>query len=353
MRSIDRYIGNSVLWSFFAVIFVLLGLDYILTFIEHIKRVNDNYSIYDLFKVLLFHLPHKFTEYMPIAALIGTLIGLGALASTSELIVIRAAGVPLWRIGVSAIKPLLLVSLLGVGVSEFVAPQAEQAANLIESLRKQRNNELILSGGVWLKSEQSFIYINAADAKGTLYNMEILTKKNNRLESIQRVKTASFQEDSQWLLHDVSSSYFFQDNVKSEYVSQKTWKMGFQPEHLFLAAQEIDALSLSQLLSYQEYLATQELDTSHYRLEFWTKILRPLATVALMVVALSSVFGPLRSSTMGGRVFSGVIMGIVFQNGLNLFGRMSLVADFSPMIGILIPIVICFVIGIIQLRRLR
>lgn len=353
MRHIDKYVGSSVLFSFLAVMLVLLGLDYILSFIEQVKRVNSNYSMLDLSQVLLLRLPSKLTEYIPIASLIGTLIGLGALANTSELTVIRAAGVPLWRIGFSAIKPLFIVSILGIATSEFISPVAEQKANLLESLRKQKNSEYVLSGGVWLRSEESFIYISAADANGTLYNMEVYSQEENTLKRTLKAQTATHQEDNKWLLEDVQTSSFLDKKIVSKNSPQEIWSMSFKPEHLFLAAQEIEALSLSQSLSYQDYLITQGLDTSHYQLDFWTKLLRPLATIALMLVALSSVFGPLRSSTMGGRIFSGVIIGIIFQNGLNLFGRVSLVAEFPPFLGILIPIALCFAIGIYQLKKLR
>lgn len=353
MKRLDKYIGSSVIWSFFAVSFVLLGLDYLLAFIDQIKKTNDYYTLSNLASVLLYHLPSKFTEYIPIASLIGTLIGLGALASTSELTVIRAAGVPLWRIGFAAVKPLLIIALIGVGISEFVAPPAEQKANLITSLRWQKNNDYVVNGGAWLRSEKSFIYINAATQDGTLYNIEIYNQNNHTLESAIKANTAKHLEGNKWLLKNVSSSVFYPDHIDSEYLPQKIINISFKPEHLFLAAQNTDSLSLSQLLIYQRYLRQQDLDTSRYQLEFWTKILRPVATIALMIVALSSVFGPLRSSTMGGRIFSGVIIGIIFQNGLNLFGRMSLVAHFSPILGILIPIGICLVFGLIQLRRLK
>ena len=161
MKQLDSYIGKGVIWAFFAVAFVLLGLDYALTFIDQVKRINEFYTITNLLEVLLLRLPGKFAEYIPIASLIGTLVGLGALASTSELTVIRAAGIPLWRIGWSAIKPILIISLLGVGISEFVAPDADQKADLIEKLRKQRASDNIISGGVWLRSDMNYIYMCA------------------------------------------------------------------------------------------------------------------------------------------------------------------------------------------------
>ncbi|EAQ64220.1 permease YjgP/YjgQ [Marinomonas sp. MED121] len=353
MKQLDSYIGKGVVWAFFAVVFILLGLDYVLTFIEQVKRISEFYTISNLLEVLLLRLPSKFAEYIPIASLIGTLVGLGALASTSELTVIRAAGIPIWRIGWSAIKPILIISLIGVGISEFIAPNADQRANLIENLKKQQTSDNIISGGVWIRSEEKYIFIGAADQKGTLYNVKVFNSKNQTLQSTQIAKTAQYKTADEWTLNQVTNTQFLADKIESNNTNFESLTMTFKPEHLYLATQEPEALSLSQSISYQNYLEGQDLNTSRYELEFWTKALRPVASIALVLIALSSVFGPLRSSTMGSRIFSGVMIGIIFQNGLNLFGRMSLAADFSPLLGVLIPIAICLAIGTLQLKRAK
>ncbi|MEO9275133.1 LPS export ABC transporter permease LptG [Marinomonas sp. 5E14-1] len=351
MNKIDKYISSSVLWSFLIVSLVLLGLDFTITFIEQIKKVNESYTIQSLLQVMTLRLPGKFAEYIPIASLIGTLIGLGSLASTSELTVMRAAGMPIWRIGLSACQPILFISLLGIGISEFVAPAAEQKANLITKVEDQKNGEFSLSGGVWLKADNNFVYIDAADSEGKLYGVQIFSPNDQQLSHIITAESAQHIEDSTWQLNSVMETTFYPDHIDSKSLIQNTWTINIQPEHLFLASQDPEALSLSQLVSYQKYLSLQKLDSSQYELQFWMTALRPLASLALVLVALSSVFGPLRSSTMGGRIFSGVLIGIAFQNGLNLFGRMSVAVDFPPIFGVSIPILICFLAGVILIRR--
>jgi len=71
MKQLDSYIGKGVVWSFFAVAFVLLGLDYALTFIEQVKKINEFYTISNLLEVLVLRLPGKFSEYIPIASRAG------------------------------------------------------------------------------------------------------------------------------------------------------------------------------------------------------------------------------------------------------------------------------------------
>ena len=353
MKLIDRYIGSSVLWGFLIVVFVLLGLDYTLTFIDQVKKVSADYPIQSLLQVLLYRLPGRFAEYIPISSLIGTLVGLGAMAASSELTVMRAAGVPIWRIGVSALQPILIISGVGLWISEYVAPIAEQKADLMEKLQDQQSNLFSLTGGVWVRADESYVYINAADADGILYGVQIFSPEEHALKSIQKAAKATHLENNSWQLENVVTTQFLADQVQTSTAATQEWPVSLKPKHLFLATQEPEALSLSQSLEYRQYLLEQQLNSARYELEFWTKILRPIAAITLVIVALSSVFGPLRSSTMGGRVFSGVMIGLLFQTGLNLFGKMSLAVGFSPLLGVSIPIILCLGIGLLLMRRAR
>lgn len=340
-----------MLWGFLIVIIVLLGLDFTLTFIEQIKSVNDRYTLSSLLQVILYRIPSKLAEYIPVSSLIGALIGLGTLAAASELTVMRAAGMSIWRIGFAACQPILLVSLLGVGISEFVAPIASQKANLIEKFQDQESGTFSLTGGVWLKADKNFIYIDAADSSGKLYNIQIFSPDGQRLTSIQTAASAQHIAGSTWQLNDVTNTLFLDNRIEKNSMAHAEWNVSIKPEYLFIAAQEPRALSLSQLHDYKSYLKQQKLDSSQYELEFWITALRPIASLALVLVALSSVFGPLRSSTMGSRIFSGVIIGLAFQNALTIFGRMSVAVDFPPLIGVSIPIIICLIAGIVLVRR--
>lgn len=353
MNKLDRYVGMTVFWSFLIVAFILLGLDFALTFIDQLKRVNDNYRFNDLLQVLLLRSPGKFAEYIPISALIGALVGLGSMASNSELTVMRAAGLSIWRIGLSALQPVIIIAFFGLWISEYVAPDAEQKADLIEKLQNQKANKFSLTGGVWIRVDDNFVYINAADNDGVLYGIKIYTPDEHKLSSIMTAKNARHINDEEWQLENITITHFLANSVTTEKRTTLPWKVSLQPEHLFLATQEAKSLSLRQSLVYQEYLNEQKLDASRYSFEFWNKALRPLASIALVIIALSTVFGSLRSSTMGGRIFVGVLIGIGFHNGLHLFGKMSLILNISPFYGVSVPILITLFIGMSLINRFR
>ena len=63
------------------------------------------------------------------------------------------------------------------------------------------------------------------------------------------------------------------------------------------------------------------------------------------------LFGPLRSVTLGQRVFTGVLVGFVFRIAQDLLGPSSLVFGFSPLLAVVVPAGICALAGFFLLRR--
>ena len=67
-------------------------------------------------------LPAVVFQLLPIAALLGSLLGLGMLASRSELIVLRAAGMSPAGIARAVLVTGLVFAVVGGLLGEFVAP---------------------------------------------------------------------------------------------------------------------------------------------------------------------------------------------------------------------------------------
>ena len=112
-------------------------------------------------------------------------------------------------------------------------------------------------------------------------------------------------------------------------------------------------LSIRNLYYYINYLRNQNVANNDYSLSFWRKTLEPLATASLVLIAISFIFGPLRSVTMGQRVFTGVIFGVSFAILQRLLGPSSIVFGFSPLFAVLIPIILCAAFGVYLLNKAR
>ena len=128
MVKLDRYIGSSVFMAIIAVLAIILGLATLFAFIDEMGDVSDTYTLVDVLGFVVLTAPRRLYEMLPMAALIGCLIGLGSLASSSELTVMRAAGVSIGRIVWAVMKPMLVLMLAGVLIGEYVAPATESMA---------------------------------------------------------------------------------------------------------------------------------------------------------------------------------------------------------------------------------
>ena len=130
MRKLDRYIIANVAAAMLLVLLVVLSLDLVFSFIAELEELKNDYQVAEAIMFVITTLPRRIYDYLPLAAFIGSLIGLGALANNSELTVIRAAGVSTRRIVWSAMKPAIAIVIVGLLLGEYVAPYTEKIAQI-------------------------------------------------------------------------------------------------------------------------------------------------------------------------------------------------------------------------------
>ena len=134
MVKLDRYIGKSVLLAILAVSGIIVGLASLFAFIDEVKNLSSSYTMADVFSFVMLTAPRRLYDMLPVAALIGCLIGLGSLASNSELTIMRAAGVSTGRIVWAVMKPMLVLMLAGILIGEYLAPATESVAQANRAL---------------------------------------------------------------------------------------------------------------------------------------------------------------------------------------------------------------------------
>jgi lipopolysaccharide export system permease protein len=352
MRKLNRYVSRSVAMAIGMVLLVLMSLDLIVSFIDQLASVRDNYTMAEALIYIGFTLPRRIYEYLPFATLIGCLVGLGILASSSELVIMRAAGVSVARICWMVLKPVLWFIALGILLAEYVTPYTDQMAESRRALALDRRAPQH-EQGLWNREGDEFMHFNAVLPTGILYGIT-----RYRFDDEQQLREASFSrqaiyQNGYWQEEDVATTYFEAQGLRSDYQLISRWDTHLTPALLNIVALPPDSLSIRSLFYYVNYLDTQNLDAGDYSLALWQKVLQPLATASLVLIAISFIFGPLRSVTMGQRIFTGVVFGIVFRLTQELLGPSSLVFGFPPLIAVIIPIALCFALGGYLLSRAR
>ncbi|VVN69934.1 LPS export ABC transporter permease LptG [Pseudomonas fluorescens] len=351
MDKLDRYIGSSVFLAIVAVLGIILGLASLFAFIDEMGDVSDTYTLLDVLSFVLLTAPRRVYDMLPMAALIGCLIGLGSLASASELTIMRAAGVSIGRIVWAVMKPMLVLMLAGVLVGEYVAPATENIAQANRSLAQGGGEAQSAKHGLWHRQGDEFIHVNSVQPNGLLYGVTRYRFDDQRhLLSSSFAKRATFNEDH-WMLTEVTTTLFHDGRTEVVPLPEERWEVALSPQLLSTVVMAPESLSISGLWGYIHYLADQGLNNGRYWLAFWVKVLQPLVTAALVLMAISFIFGPLRSVTLGQRVFTGVLVGFTFRIAQDLLGPSSLVFGFSPLFAVLVPAGICALAGVWLLRR--
>ncbi|MES2819338.1 MAG: LPS export ABC transporter permease LptG [Pseudomonadota bacterium] len=351
MVKLDRYIGSQVLLAILSVLGIIVGLALLFAFIDEMGDVDESYSLGEASYYVLLTLPRRIYEMLPMAALIGCLIGLGALASSSELTIMRAAGVSLARIVWAVMKPMLALLLVGILIGEYLAPWSENQAHASRAMAQGGGEAQSAKRGLWHRQGEEFVHINAVQPNGVLFGVtRYRIDEQRQMQSSSFARRAQYQGDH-WLLEDVATTHFRERKTEVVKSPSERWDIKLNPQLLGTVVLEPEALSVTGLWRYIHYLAEQGLNNGRYWLAFWTKVLQPLVTAALVLLAISFVFGPLRSVTLGQRVFTGVLVGFVFKITQDLLGPSSLVFGFSPLFAVLVPAGICMLAGVLLLRR--
>jgi lipopolysaccharide export system permease protein len=351
MVKLDRYIASNVFFAILAVLGIIVGLSLLFAYIDELGDISATYGLLDAAIWVMFTVPRRIYEMLPMAALIGCLIGLGNLASNSELTIMRAAGVSIGRIVWAVMKPMLVLMLLGILIGEYAAPWSENQAQSNRAMAQGGGEAQSSKHGLWHRQGNEYVHINAVQPNGVLFGVTRYQFDSQRnLLSASFARRALYQGDH-WQLEDVATTLMQDTSTQVVNTPSERWSVELSPQLLGTVVLDPEALSVTGLWSYTHYLADQGLSNGRYWLAFWNKVLQPLLTAALVLMAISFIFGPLRSVTLGQRVFTGVLVGFVFKIAQDLLGPSSLVFGFPPLLAVLIPSAICGVAGLILLRR--
>ncbi|MCO7188127.1 MULTISPECIES: LPS export ABC transporter permease LptG [unclassified Pseudoalteromonas] len=354
MKTLDWYLGRSILQTTGFALLVFVGINTLIKFIEQLRSVGrGTYEVMDALLFTLYSMPSDIVVFFPMAALIGGLTGLGALASSSELVVMQAAGMSRLQIIGSVMKSAIVLALCMMALGEWGAPQAEQTA-------KQLRNQAINGGevfeaqqGVWAKDGSNFINIANIEKSGNLQNINIYHFDDDlNLLKITRAKSGTATDEG-WQLRAIEEVLIEEEQIRTEYAQTLVYASQLTLDRLDVASVEPDALSFSGLWSYLQYLEQNEQDTSNYELALWRKVMQPLTIAVMLLVALSFIFGPLRSVSMGARIIMGVITGLIFHLSNEIFGPIVMVYEIPPVVGAVMPSVLFTATAFYLLNRQR
>ncbi|WP_413519585.1 LPS export ABC transporter permease LptG [Psychrobacter glacincola] len=380
LKVLSRYVKINALLAIIAAVIGLWALQLVFSYLSELDSLDDSYTMAEAIKYIFYRSPYFLEQFMPTGALLGAVVGLGLLANNSELVVMRAAGVSVYRIVGWVLQPALIFVILALIINQFVLPYSNQLAKAINS---EDNSSLVTSvRGYWTvqprfeettdgktKADGSdILYIDYADVKGNIGEVKRWHLDNNgNLQTAvhaeggqyigrEPLATASSKPSEQyryeWQLNNMTKLSINQGFESSKAVSPSdTLSLPFAPESVYLLTRQAEDLSLTQLYEHRQFMRQQGTRSLSHELAFWQKLLSPLSILSLVIVACSFVFGSLRTHSLGLRIVVALLFGLLFSYVQDLVGFVSLATGFSPLLMVILPIIVSAVLGGYLLKR--
>jgi len=353
MKLIDRYIGIAVISTTAIVMLVLLSLFAFTTFINELDDVGKgHYGLKEAAIYVSASLPRLAYQLFPSVALLGSIIGLGVLASNSELLVFRASGYSLLRIISAVMKTGVVFVVLMTLLGEMLAPITEQyAQNMRSQALSQSETVPFKKEGFWARDGDYFLHVRDMYPDGTLGGITIYNiNQNHQLTEMIKAKQAFFSNDG-WVLHDVVKNSIEEDNVLVETAKTLNWQTLMSPDLVSIVTVNPDFLSAWGLFKYIRYLKSNGLESDRYEQAFWKKLVAPIATAVMVFLAVPFVFGTLRTVPVGQRVFVGTLVGVGFHILNQGVGFIGLVYGWNPFLVSVLPTILFFALAIHMMRK--
>ena len=352
MKMLDAYIARYIAGGTLLALAVLLSLTGVVSFVDELDSVGrGRYGIGGAIEFVLLTLPRHAFVLFPLAAVIGALIGLGTLAVSSELTVVRASGVSPGRIVGSVLKGALGLVVIAILFGEIVAPYCERLAQTRRSaaLDETQGRE----AGFWIRDGRHFVNAVRVRPDNEVEHMYIYEiGSDGALQAVTHARQARFHAGA-WVLESVRRSGISADGVVTRFTPTVEWKTRFGPDLIKLASARLESLSGRALVRYIDYLRDNRLETAAYELALWKKVVHPLATGVMIVLSVPLVLGRLGSVGIGSRILVGCLIAVTFHVVNEVSGKMGIVYGLSPAPSAFAPTLLFLATGVWLLRRVR
>lgn len=348
MRTLRRYLATEIVAATALVTAALLMLFAFFDLIDQIKDLGrGTYNMRRILVHVLLSVPDHAYALFPVAALIGTLFALARLVAGSEYTVMRTSGVSTPRFALTLASIGLGFAVLTFAFGEFIAPPAEQLAQRIRSQAITGVVAREFRSGLWIKDDRRFINVIEVLPDSTLRGVRIYEfDERSRLASVSYAQRGRYQHGRRWLLQDVIQTQFDEMRTSVREIPELEWQSVLDPDLIAVLLVKPEQMSAWNLYSYSQHLKENRQKALRYEIALWAKFVNPFAVVVMMVLALPFAHLQSRQAGIGAKIFTGIMLGLVFYLMNRLFSHLGLLSSWPPLATAVMPTAIFLSVAI-------
>jgi lipopolysaccharide export system permease protein len=354
MKPSTRLVFTTVLPMVLIAWLAMLAMITLLELKDQLVKVGQDFDMSTMFGILLMTTPRRAYEYFVYASVIGTAIGMGQLAQSSELIALRALGISKLKIIGAALLAVLVLTLVVMGANEFVGAAGERRAQALAAGSSAQDISVGAKSGLWLKDGSDFVnakraVLNEGGKPVELWDVRLIhSDESGSMQSFTRAQSATYEIGRGWFLHNVVQQDL-DGNTKSS--ALLPWASKLQPAQLASRTLRPSRQSLREIWANLEYAKQNGLAQQAFSTALWQKLSYPITIIVLAFAVAPFAFTSLRTGGLGRSIMIGILLAIVFFVLQRMIVSVFDTYGWSMAVAHLLPPSLIFIFSLHRLRR--
>jgi LPS export ABC transporter permease LptF/LPS export ABC transporter permease LptG len=326
---LDLYVARTYVRMLLLCIVGIMGLFYISTFLDKSDKLfKGQVSLAMLLQYLWWETPQFLYYIIAIAVLLSAIITIGLLTKNSELVVMRACGISIYRTAVPLLVFATLASALLFAFEERVLAVSNRRADYLNH---------IIKGG----SPQTFDVINRkwlVGRSGEIYHYQYF---HPRLQELNMLSVFRFDPGTLALterLYATQAAYSpssptdnapwmamngwirqLGDAQVTKYQPFTTLRIGLEPSDYFQTEAPVpERMNFTQLQHYIDELKTSGYTVMEHEVALQRKFAFPLVTLVMTLIAVPFAVTTGKRGAMYG-IGVGIVLALVYWTAISIF----------------------------------
>jgi LPS export ABC transporter permease LptG/LPS export ABC transporter permease LptF len=354
-RLIDRYISREYLRVFALGVLGLLAIFYISTFIDMMDKLfRGETTTGMLLRYFAFATPRFIYFVVPMSVLVSALVTVGVMTKNSELLVLRACGISLYRAMLPLVGFALLASVALFLLQDRVLASTNREADRLEAKIRGWNDQSTPLTQHWRVGTDGQIYLfdifDPKPPRFTRLHIYDVDQAAWRLRSITYLNQVALQQERRpdgsraivwkgtkgWH-RELKPGAHAGEDVPTRYEEIDERVLPLEPPNYFQSTvPKADQMSVSELRTYIAQLRTSGANVVAYLVELQRRVAFPLVTVVMTLIAVPFAITTGRRGAMYG-IGIGIVLAIVYFIVMSVFVALGQGGVLTPVLAAWAP----------------
>ena len=345
---LDAYIAREYGRILALTAAAMLGLFYLSTFIDRSDKLfKGQVTLARLMELMFWSTPQFLVYIIALAVLIAGLVTIGLLTKNSELIVMRACGISLYRTAMPMLAFAVAAGAVLVGLQETVLASANRRADQLDhEIRFGKPQTYGVLNRKWLvgRNGEVYHYQYYDPRKQELHSLSVFEfdPKDHRLIKRRFVQMAKYTGDArpdaepEWALDKGWLREFVPDNdIRfSEFTNQV---QRFEAADYFVTeAREPDLMNFAQLRVYIDEMRAGGYNVLDHEVGLHRKVAFPFVTLVMTLIAVPFAVTTGRRGALYG-VGVGIVLALIYWVMISVFAALGASGVLDPLLAAWAP----------------